>query len=276
MCREGEATAGGNEERELLELAGGVFVATSSIDSTTSTVIVSAEQDDAGCVLVDPAWTPAELSALAAEITRRGWTVTAGLATHAHHDHLLWHPEFGAVPRWGSAGTVRAASEHHDELIGELGDESGSEPGRREPAWYRDLFARIDRVPGGSLPGAGEPMELIVHDAHAPGHTALWLPRRRTLVAGDMLSDVELPLPFAPDDVPAYLRGLAVLEPYVRRARLLIPGHGTPTTDPVARLTADLSYFDDVRAGLPSRDPRVGRPGMAGVDTRIRALAGGH
>ncbi|GAB3564931.1 MBL fold metallo-hydrolase [Spelaeicoccus albus] len=283
----------------LEEAADGVFVATSRIDVTTSTVIV----DGTECVLVDPAWTPAELSALAAEIARRGWAVSAGLATHAHHDHLLWHPGFGTGPRWGSAGTVQMIREHYADLLGALdnGSDNGSGDGpgdgpaavadgehSRVPAWYRELFARVAPVPGDNLPEPfgtssgrladrqSEPMELIVHDGHAPGHTALWLPHRRVLVAGDMLSDLELPLPLDPDDVPAYLHALDVLEPYVHRAEVLIPGHGTPTTDPAARLAADYAYFDDVRTGRPSADPRVDRPGMAAVDRRVRGLAEPH
>jgi len=41
-----------------------------------------------------------------------------------------------------------------------------------------------------------------------PGHTALSLPPLRVLIAGDMLSDVELPLPFYLDDLPAYIDAL--------------------------------------------------------------------
>jgi glyoxylase-like metal-dependent hydrolase (beta-lactamase superfamily II) len=225
--------------RSIVEVADGVFVATSRRDVTTSTMIVR----DAQTVLVDPAWDPDELAGLADVIEARGWTVTAGLATHAHHDHVLWHPRFGNVPRYASARTVELAA-----LVGSVLALSGSVP-------------------------AIEPIELIEHDGHCPGHCAVWLPDRAVLLAGDMLSDVELPLPLDPDDLSAYLAGLDVLTPYVRRARVLVPGHGYPTDDPVARLDADRRYLDDLRRTGRSDDPRIANAGMANVHERIQALA---
>lgn len=256
----------------IAEVADGVFVAWSAIDSTTSTIVVSGSD----VLLVDPAWTIDELDTLAGEIERRGWRVTAGFSTHAHHDHLLWHPRFGDVPRWTSARAARAACEGRAGLLAAWRADSGEIPDR-----FADLFGSVRAAPGdmmpdlfGKRPDGAEPMELIVHDGHAPGHSGLWLPGRGVLIAGDMLSDVELPMPFDPDDLPAYERGLETLEPYVRRADLLIPGHGSPTHDPVARLEADSAYLEAVTAGRPSADPRTCLPGMREVDRRIRALAG--
>ena len=120
-----------------------------------------------------------------------------------------------------------------------------------------------------------DPVELVTHDAHAPGHVAVWLPARGVLLVGDMLSDVELPLPFDPDDLPAYLAGLDVLAPYVARATVLVPGHGTPTYEPLARLDADRRYLDDVLAGRTPDDPRLADPEMALVHERLVALAAG-
>ncbi|GMA23063.1 hypothetical protein GCM10025864_08220 [Luteimicrobium album] len=112
-----------------------------------------------------------------------------------------------------------------------------------------------------------------MHDAHAPGHAAVWLSGARVLLAGDMLSDVELPLPFDPDDLPAYLAGLDRLAPYVARARVVVPGHGRPTSDGAARLDADRRYLDALLAGRAPEDPRRANPGMAEVHARLTALA---
>ena len=92
------------------------------------------------------------------------------------------------------------------------------------------------------------------------------------LLAGDMLSDVELPLPFWPDDLPAYLAALDNLAPYVARAAVLVPGHGHPTTDPMARLDADRRYLDDVITHGGSDDPRIRHPGMAENHTHLLRL----
>ncbi|SIR96317.1 MBL fold metallo-hydrolase [Microbacterium sp. RURRCA19A] len=238
----------------LHEVAPGVLVATSRVMQTTSTVVVEAGR----ALLIDPAWMPDELDALVASLRERGLTVAEGFATHAHHDHLLWHPEFGSVPRWASARTAELARLERDALVAALG--AGF------PAELVELMGRVD---------AGSPtfdVELVVHDGHAPGHTAVWLPELRVLVAGDMLSDVELPLPFWPDDVPAYERALDVLEPYARSARVVIPGHGNVGTDALARLEADRRYLADMRRVGESTDPRRANPGMAQEYERLREL----
>ncbi|MDL9977763.1 MBL fold metallo-hydrolase [Microbacterium sp. ASV49] len=124
------------------------------------------------------------------------------------------------------------------------------------------LMGRVDAV-GDRIPeSAGFEIELVVHDGHAPGHTALWLSEHRVLIAGDMLSDVELPLPFWPDDLPSYLAALDILAPYAARAALVIPGHGHVGTDALARLDADRRYLDEVIGRGSSDDARRANPGM--------------
>lgn len=206
-----------------------MLVATSRRDTTTSAVIVS--PDSGECVLIDPAWEVDELEALADALDARGLTPVAGFSTHAHFDHLLWHPRFGDVPRWSSAETARRSIAGRDALLAELGP------------WPDDLVPLVGcvtAVPGDHLPWSGPRLELVEHDAHVPGHTAVWLPEARILLAGDMLSDVEPPLPEdGPDPVGAYRRGLGVLAPFVARAAWVVPGHGHPGQDAPARLAAD-------------------------------------
>lgn len=113
----------------------------------------------------------------------------------------------------------------------------------------------------------------MVTARHTPGHAAVWLPERRVLIAGDMLSDVELPLPFSPDDLPSYLVGLDILGGYVNLAAVLVPGHGHATDSPLTRLIADRTYLAALAAGTDPDDPRRANPGMAEVHERNRALA---
>ncbi|WP_426567080.1 MBL fold metallo-hydrolase [Angustibacter sp. McL0619] len=209
---------------------------------------------------MDPAWLPDELEAIADEVAVLGVSVTAGFSTHPHHDHLLWHRRLGDVPRWASARGAAAARDHADELLAYLGP--------HYPPDVLEVFAAVEPLPSDVLPqpfgpdGVAERFEVVVHDGHAPGHAALWAPDRGVLVVGDMLSDVEVPLPFWPDDLPAYLAGLDALAPFVFQASVLVPGHGSPTSAPVARLDADRRYLDAVLAGRTPDDERLANPRM--------------
>lgn len=221
---------------------------------TNTTVVVESDR----ALLIDPGWMPDELDALAVAMRECGLTVAEGFSTHAHHDHLLWHPGFGSVPRWGSARTAELARDERESLVAALGPDF--------PPELVELMGRVD---------AGSPtfdVELVVHDGHAPGHTAVWIPGPRVLVAGDMLSDVELPLPFWPDDVPAYERALDVLEPYARAARVVIPGHGSVGSDAFARWEVDRQYLADVRRTGESGDPRRANAGMEEEYAHLRQL----
>ncbi|MGU3646840.1 MBL fold metallo-hydrolase [Microbacterium sp. C23T] len=247
----------------MIEVADGVLVATSRVMSTTSTVLCR----DGEALLIDPAWMPDELDALADELDARGLRVIGGFATHAHHDHLLWHPRFGSAPRWASAATAALARDERDALVAALGAEF--------PAPLADLMGVVAEVdaalPQASIPWGFAP-ELVVHDGHAPGHTAVWLPEQRVLIAGDMLSDLELPLPFDPDDLPAYLAALDLVAPFAAQADVVIPGHGTPGRDAVRRLDADRRYLDDVIAGRVPGDRRLANPGMPEEYEHLRAM----
>jgi glyoxylase-like metal-dependent hydrolase (beta-lactamase superfamily II) len=249
--------------RHFSAVAPGVLVTTSRTMSTTSTVVTGG--DDA--LLIDPAWHPDELSGLADALAARHLRVVGGIATHAHHDHLLWHPRFGDAPRWASRRTEELARTERAVLVDCLGADL--------PPEIADLMGRVSSVEGEippeSLP-AGVTAELVVHDGHAPGHTAVWLAESRVLVAGDMLSEQEVPLPFDPDDLPSYLTGLDLLAPYVARAAVLIPGHGSPTSDPMSRLDADRRYLDAVMRGRIPDDPRLLDPEMRGYHDRLAAL----
>ncbi len=129
------------------------------------------------------------------------------------------------------------------------------------PADLVAVAGRLQAVESARLSWAGPEATCIVHDAHAPGHLAVLVERTGVLIAGDMLSDVELPMP-ADDDrtLDVYLTGLLELRDASARAAWVIPGHGTPSADPRSRFDADLRYLDDLIAGRRSDDPRVSDP----------------
>ena len=78
------------------------------------------------------------------------------------------------------------------------------------------------------------PGEIIEHQAHAVGHAAILLADRGVLLAGDMLSDVLIPLfdPRQHDQVGAYETALDRLEEGARHVDVVVPGHGTIAEGP--------------------------------------------
>ena len=248
----------------LHEAAPGVLVATSRTDSLNSVII---EGLDNGALLIDPGWHQDELDELAAELRERSLSPVAGLSTHAHHDHLLWHPSFGDVPRWATPDTVRIAGAKRAEILDELGPGFTSE--------VLALVGKVSALPGLDVPWAGPELDVILHDAHIVGHTAVWMADSGILIAGDMLSDVELPLPDGDDihgALATYRAGLDTLAPYASIAKLVIPGHGSITTDGFGRLEADRRYLDDLYHGRESHDIRLDNAGMLQVHAANCAL----
>jgi hydroxyacylglutathione hydrolase len=239
-----------------------VGVTTSRRESTTSTVVVAGST----ALLVDPAWDPDELRWIATDLAAAGITVGAGFATHAHHDHVLWYPDLGDPPRFASAQVVHAAATERTQLVWAMGSDW--------PAELADLVGRLNPVdqPALTLSRVAE-VVLVTHDAHAPGHTALWLPTARVLIAGDMLSDVELPL--LEQSSPAeYVAGLAALRPYVDQAQAIIPGHGSPAIGAAAaagRWAADRRYLDALARRMAPDDNRLALPGMAEAHRQNRS-----
>ncbi len=258
----------------LAAVAPSVWVATSRRYATTSTVVVGR---DGGALVVDPAWDADELAGIATELRSLGLTCAAGLATHVHYDHVLWHPDLGSPPRYAAPWTAWAAQARRAQvlapLVGDLPDEllelAGRlvpVPGGREPSAVPGPTRPGPSTlpPAYELPWAGYEVLLHEHDAHAPAHLAVEISDLRVLVAGDMLSDVELPMPDGDNpDLAAYLQGLDRLAEVASHCELLVPGHGTPTRDPLNRVDADRRYLDDLLTRGDSDDPRKWLPDMA-------------
>ncbi|HUZ24828.1 MAG TPA: MBL fold metallo-hydrolase [Streptosporangiaceae bacterium] len=235
----------------LTEVAAGVLVATAELYTTTTTVVAG---PDGGCLVIDPAVTVAELAALASELADRGLRPRAAWATHPHWDHVLWCRELGDVPRYAAPRAVAAAQDDRAAIL------SGAE--EAAPGHDLELVGRlIPLAPGAdAIPWDGPTALVIIHDAHAPGHGAVFLPGTGTLVAGDMCSDIEIPLldTLEADPIGDYRTGLERLAamPGVHR---LIPGHGHvgDAAEFRRRLAADSSYLDALGRGQPFDDPRL-------------------
>jgi hydroxyacylglutathione hydrolase len=237
--------------QRLTEIAPGVLFATAQYATTTSTVVTA---PDGGCLVIDPAVSVAELAALAADLAGAGLRPRAGFATHPHWDHVLWSTALGDVPRYAAPAAVAIFPEIRDESLRYLQEAA--------PGHDLRLVGALTALPpdANAIPWDGPAAQLIVHDGHAPGHGAVFLPDAGVLVAGDMLSDIEIPLldTEADDPLGDYRTGLDRLAA-VTGAGLLIPGHGHPgdAAELARRLDADRRYLDLLTAGRPFDDPRA-------------------
>lgn len=170
----------------LRRVADGVLIHQSEFIQSNAVVV----QGSAGVLLIDAGVRGDEMACLAHDLAESGQRVVAGFSTHPHWDHLLWHADLGAAPRYG---TARCAG---------------------------------------------------------------------VLVAGDMLSDVMIPMldVSAADPIEDYLTALALLEGVASDIGIVIPGHGSVgLADRVrARIRQDRAYVHALRDGLDTDDPRVG------------------
>ena len=123
----------------------------------------------------------------------------------------------------------------------------------------------ITGLPAGTaqIPWDGPPVRIIEHQAHAPGHASLLIGDRGVLVAGDMLSDVLIPmldLNGTADPIGDYLAALRLLEDVAGDVDVLVPGHGSVAgADQVqARIDQDRAYVQALRDARVTSDPRVG------------------
>jgi len=128
-----------------------------------------------------------------------------------------------------------------------------------------DLLGLITGLPADAtqFPWDGPRVRIIEHQAHAPGHAALLIGERGVLVAGDMLSDVLIPildLNGAADPIEDYLAALQLLEGVAGDADVVIPGHGSVGgADQVrARIDQDRAYVQTLADAHVPGDPRVG------------------
>ncbi|MCM3659525.1 MBL fold metallo-hydrolase [Georgenia satyanarayanai] len=237
----------------LEQVSARVWVTTSPTWLTTSSVVVA---DDGACLLVDPALTPADLVSLQGELTGRGWHVAAAFSTHPHWDHVLWSEALpDDVPRWATPAAATACPD----------EELAAQAARDLPGHRWDVVGGTTPLPPDTteLPWTGPRAVVIATPGHAPGHASLHLPAEGVLVAGDMLSDVEVPL--LDDDggaLDAYRRSLQRLADVVAGCDVVVPGHGrvADAAEAGRRIDADHRYLDDLTAGVDPLDPRLGDP----------------
>jgi glyoxylase-like metal-dependent hydrolase (beta-lactamase superfamily II) len=244
----------------LRQVAEGVLVHESTFCQSNAVVV----QGRAGVLLIDAGVQGDELACLANDLSDSGQTVAAGFSTHPHWDHLLWHARLGAAPRYG---TARCAATARDRLsdAGAKARVAAMIPPDIVEQVPLELLGLITGLPAdmAQIPWDGPRVRIIEHQGHAPGHAALLIEDRGVLVAGDMLSDVLIPmldLNGTADPIEDYLAALRLLEGVAGDADVVVPGHGSVGgADQVhARIDQDRAYVHALRDADGPSDPRVG------------------
>ena len=261
----------------LREVAPNVLVATSDMYMLNTTVVTAGSR----CLLIDPGLLPGELHSLDTELAAHGLVVEAGFATHPHWDHVLWSSELGDAPRYASRLCVDTLNLNRESMLEEPLRGAGA---KWYAQWETDVTGRLTAMPDDNrFTWSGPAAETVIHNAHALGHCALYFREHGVLVAGDMLSDIEVPgLDWDQDEqLNEYgdaLSRLAALD----GVRFVIPGHGRVGDGAafLSRAAADLAYLEALAGLRQFGDPRLqGWPPMdqqhqANLDGLAKTQAG--
>jgi glyoxylase-like metal-dependent hydrolase (beta-lactamase superfamily II) len=244
----------------LRQVADGVWVHESDFMQSNAVAV----QGGAGVLLVDAGIRGDELAGIANDLRELRQPVAAGFSTHPHWDHLLWHADLGVPPRYGTARCAAVVEGRLSNVGWQAGISGMIPPDIVAQVPLDDLFGRITALPAETarIPWDGPGVRIVEHQAHAPGHAALLVEERGVLVAGDMLSDILIPMlnVFAPDPVADYLAALQLIEGMAGDVKVVIPGHGSVGRDDElrTRIGQDRAYLNALRTDRTFGDARLG------------------
>jgi glyoxylase-like metal-dependent hydrolase (beta-lactamase superfamily II) len=204
------------------------------------------------------------MTCLANDLRELGQPVVAGFSTHPHWDHLLWHASLGTAPRYGTARCAATVRERLSDA-GAKARIAGMIPPDIVEQVPLDLLGLITGLPAETarIPWDGPQVRIVEHQAHAPGHAALVIEESGVLIAGDVLSDVLIPLldlNDTADPIEDHLAALRLIEGVAGDVDVLVPGHGSVGgADQVrARIDQDRAYLVALRDADVLSDPRLG------------------
>lgn len=227
-----------------------VDVLTSGIWQTNSTIL----SRDGACLVVDPAYFPRELEAIATRVAERG-QVAAVAFTHGHWDHVMGHAALPAAPVWMTHTLARAIDGGDPRAARYLADarefDSRWYVPRAGYAWPAERRALRE---GDRVELAGATLRVLELAGHSFDGLALVVDELGLLLPGDHLSPCEIPFI---DDAHAYRATLERLRALLGgEVRDVIPGHGPRLDAAAARAIAeaDLAYVDRLLEAAARRD----------------------
>jgi len=196
----------------------------------------------AGVVVIDALGSPALAEELIAEIRRvTAQPIRYVIVTHYHADHIYGLQAFKAVG--ATIVAHRAGRDYLDSDTARL----------RLDASRQDLFPWIDettRVVAADrwLEAKDTTLRVGAYDFRirhvGPAHTTedivVFVPRRGVLFAGDLVFQGRIPF-IGQADSRQWIASLTHLLDF--KARLVVPGHGPVSTDPVADLNLTRDYL---------------------------------
>jgi len=229
-----------------------ITVFQSIIQQTNSAVVVSA-----GSVLIsDPAWLPGEIAEIAAYAKQPVGRIPPRLLfTHSDFDHILG---YGAFP--GSNVIASKGLKQHPNkkaVIQEIREWDNNNFFSRN---YPMEFPQVDMpIPadGAEFPFGKTRLRFFLSPGHNMDGIFTLVEEPGILLAGDYLSDFELPIiHYSYQD---YVDTLRKAEKLIigGQVRLLVPGHGKVTQDPMEmkrRLKVAFDYLKQLEDALSRKD----------------------
>ena len=214
-----------------------LWVTQSPIFDTNSGIFIDAGQ----ACLIDPGITEDEIRGIARFALEQGASVQTIILTHGHWDHLLGPEHFPGVKVIAHAEYKHTLAERGEAILQQVSRwETQAGILRSQPLHLPRPTLAFEGILHVSL--GNYELRLIPAAGHAADQIAIYEADHGVLWAGDMLSDAEIP--FVSHNLSAYQDTLARLSALDVRA--LIPGHGTPSTDPAeiqTRFNADREYL---------------------------------
>lgn len=229
-----------------------VTVFQSALFQTTSTVV---NLDD-GILIVDPTWLPAEISEIQGHVKSiQGNKQRYLLFTHGDFDHIIGYNAFPEAVTIGSIGLLNLPNK--EETIDEIKKFDAKYYIVRDYELEFPQFDIVVKRDGQQVAIGSTNLTFYL----APGHTedgmftvvdslGIWL-------AGDYLSDIELP--FIYHSAIAYEQTLKKAEKLMSAhdIKLLIPGHGRHTVDcseMAERIAASFDYLERLKQAVMNGD----------------------
>jgi glyoxylase-like metal-dependent hydrolase (beta-lactamase superfamily II) len=250
------------------DLGTGVRVRRSRAFAMNSTLLL----DPAQAVLVDPGVLPSELDDIAETLRDAAPRSVTLIFTHPHWDHVLGRPWWPWAMLVAHPGLGAALERDRETILAEA-EKCAREHGEE---WTRGFAPCAPQIAvSGDCGVTFPPWALVVRDApgHCDSQITIHVPDRRLLIAGDMLSDVEIP--WLDREPGAYQRTLEALVPLAARGEIeiLVPGHGSIARGAEAvlgRLRRDLAYLDALESGV--REARDAGLTVAETEARLASL----